>query len=93
MQQVSFYLDSPVAGCVTYHFSSKLLQEDLAECGAQMEELESDPAHMHELKQISSDYQMLRRSLEVKCPFCHYCTSVACPTAQDKDVKHISRSQ
>ncbi|XP_053141974.1 nesprin-3 isoform X2 [Hemicordylus capensis] len=44
------------------------IQEDLAECGLQLEELEklvhSDPGRIHRIKQLSSDYQMLKRSLE-----------------------------
>ncbi|XP_060118141.1 nesprin-3 [Heteronotia binoei] len=45
------------------------IQEELAECAIQMEELEkraqSDPTQMHKIKQLSSDYQALKKSLEV----------------------------
>ncbi|KAL8168991.1 UNVERIFIED_CONTAM: hypothetical protein K2H54_030585 [Gekko kuhli] len=44
------------------------IQEELAECAVQVEELEkcaqSDPAQMHKIKQLSSDCQALKRSLE-----------------------------
>ncbi|KAM6461653.1 nesprin-3 isoform 2-T4 [Liasis olivaceus] len=45
------------------------IQGDLDECAVQMEEIEkrvlSDPAQMHKIKQCSSDYQILKRSLEI----------------------------
>ncbi|XP_015271826.1 PREDICTED: nesprin-3 [Gekko japonicus] len=44
------------------------IQEELAECAVQMEELEkcaqSDPSQMHKIKPLSSDCQALKRSLE-----------------------------
>ncbi|XP_077179712.1 nesprin-3 isoform X3 [Paroedura picta] len=44
------------------------IQEELAECAIQMEELEkgakTDPAQTHRIKQLSSDHQALKRSLE-----------------------------
>ncbi|XP_062974082.1 nesprin-3 isoform X2 [Elgaria multicarinata webbii] len=47
----------------------QIIHGDMAECAVQMEELEklvqSDPAQMHQIKQLSSDYQILKRSLEV----------------------------
>lgn len=47
----------------------QIIQEEMAECGIQLEELDklvqSDPGRMHKLKQLSSDYQMLKRSLEI----------------------------
>ncbi|XP_032089691.1 nesprin-3 isoform X2 [Thamnophis elegans] len=45
------------------------IQGHLDECAIQMEEIEkliqSDPAQMHKTKQCSSDYQILKRSLEI----------------------------
>ncbi|XP_048342299.1 nesprin-3 [Sphaerodactylus townsendi] len=46
------------------------IQEETAECAIQLEELEkgaqSNPAQMHKIKLLSSDYQMLKRSLETR---------------------------
>uniref|UniRef100_A0A6J0VAU4 Nesprin-3 isoform X1 n=1 Tax=Pogona vitticeps TaxID=103695 RepID=A0A6J0VAU4_9SAUR len=46
----------------------QVIHEDIAECRVQMEELEKlvqpDPAQKHKIKQLSSNYQLLKRSLE-----------------------------
>lgn len=50
-------------------FSRQIIQDDLAELAIQMEEVdklvESNTAHRHEMNQLSSDSQALKRSLEV----------------------------
>ncbi|XP_044292114.1 nesprin-3 isoform X2 [Varanus komodoensis] len=47
----------------------QLIHGDMAECAVQMEELEKlvqpNPTQMHQIKQLSSDYQILKRSLEI----------------------------
>ncbi|XP_043373395.1 nesprin-3 isoform X4 [Dermochelys coriacea] len=47
----------------------QMIQEELAEFIVQMEELEnlvqSNPTHRHKMNQLSSDYQTLKRSLEI----------------------------
>ncbi|XP_061468049.1 nesprin-3 isoform X2 [Rhineura floridana] len=47
----------------------QIIQGDMVECAIQIKELEkliqSDPAQMHKIKQLFSDYQILKRSLEI----------------------------
>uniref|UniRef100_A0A8D0HA19 Nesprin-3 n=1 Tax=Sphenodon punctatus TaxID=8508 RepID=A0A8D0HA19_SPHPU len=47
----------------------QMLQEEMTELAVQMEEIESliqsNPTHVHKMKQLSSDSQALRRSLEI----------------------------
>lgn len=50
-------------------FPLQMIQDDLAELAVQMEEVEklvqSNTTHRHEMNQLSSDSQALKRSLEV----------------------------
>lgn len=50
-------------------FPLQMIQDDLAELAIQMEEVEklvqSNTTHRHEVNQLSSDSQALKRSLEV----------------------------
>ncbi|XP_074852663.1 nesprin-3 [Carettochelys insculpta] len=60
---------SDIVGKETRLQRLQMLQEELAEFIVQMEELESlvqsNPTHRYKMNQLASDYQMLKRSLEI----------------------------
>lgn len=61
-------MSSTLPTCILF-FSLQMIQDDLAELAIQMEEVEklvqSNATHRHEMNQLTSDIQALKRSLEV----------------------------